>query len=109
MSVSGGGLLPLLPDPEGRDRHAAQAAHGQPDLRHRRVLTDGCWHRATGQPGNSSARGGGGIRMSVEINFGPLGRKVQDGLIKHKVLFYTGFEDREASPCLFTRAATSQL
>ncbi len=40
MSVSSSGLLSLLPDSEGADRHAPAAAHSQQNLCHRRVLTD---------------------------------------------------------------------
>lgn len=88
VSVSGGGLLSLLADSEGPDRHAPPAAHGQQNLRHRRVLTDNvaasftcqgwfvgfgpqtAWENLSGRVGV----GWWGGRTSVQLD--PEGRKI---------------------------------
>lgn len=64
LSVSSCGLLSLLSDPEGSDRHTPAAAHSQQDLCHRWVIkdyvaaalwtwTDVCLSESTGSLGNS--------------------------------------------------------
>lgn len=64
MSVSSSGLLSLLPDSEGPDRHAPAAAHSQQNLCHRRVLTD-----------NVAAA----LRARAAVGSGAAGKFIQEG------------------------------
>lgn len=83
MSVSSSGLLSLLPDSEGPDRHAPAAAHSQQNLCHRRVLTDNVAAALRARAVVGSGAAGKFIqerKMSVQIQLSLLERKMLDNV-----------------------------